>query len=109
MNTDELIKVLSCGDASHEEQEQAAETIEALYRQNRELIRRADAMDRPEFSDYPRDGRYLICSIKKPAPKRAPGLWEHRDATSTGVCAKGCCDIYTCPACGSSWTDVKVY
>ena len=66
-------------------------------------------MDRTEFSDYPRDGRYLICTIEKPAPNGAQGLWEHRDATNTGVCSGGCCDIYTCPACGRSWTDVKVY
>lgn len=60
-------------------------------------------MDSPEFSDYPRDGKYLICSIEKPAPKDAPGLWDHRDATKTGVCSEGCCDIYTCPACGEAW------
>ena len=45
MNTDELIKVLSCGDASYDEQEQAAETIEELYRRNRELLIALDAVD----------------------------------------------------------------
>lgn len=66
-------------------------------------------VDRPEFSDYPKDGKYYICTIGKPAPKDAPGLWEHRDACSDGVCSEGCCDIYTCPACGRAWPHEKLY
>lgn len=65
-------------------------------------------MDRPEFADYPKDGKYHICTLEKPAPKDAPGLWEHRDAACTGVCAEGCCDIYTCPACGRAWPYEKL-